>query len=69
MTESGTKSIQGGAFNLGRTAFQATPPTLLVPDADAAHPLVHVLDLGGAAQIDVDANPSQHLPPREIAWY
>jgi hypothetical protein len=62
-------SIQGGAFNLGRTALLATPPTLFVPDADAAHPLVHVLDLGGAAPVDIDANPSQHLPPREIAWY
>jgi hypothetical protein len=69
VTESGTMSIQGGAFNLGRTAFLATPPTLFVPDADAAHPLVHVLDLGGAAQVDIDANPSQHLPPREVAWY
>jgi hypothetical protein len=69
VTESGTMSIQGGAFNLGRTAFQATPPTLFVPDADAAHPLVHVLDLGGAAAVDIDANPSQHLPPREVAWY
>ena len=69
VTESGTMSIQGGAFNLGRTAFLATPPTLFVPDADAAHPLVHVLDLGGAPAVDIDANPSQHLPPREVAWY
>jgi len=69
MDETSAMSIQGGAFNLGRTALLATPPTLFVPDADAAHPLVHVLDLGGAAPVDIDANPSQHLPPREIAWY
>jgi hypothetical protein len=69
VAETSMKSIEGGAFNLGRAAFQATPPTLFVPDADAAHPLVHVLDLGGAAQVDIDANPSQHLPPREVAWY
>jgi hypothetical protein len=69
VSETSMKSIEGGAFNLGRTAFQATPPTLFVPDADAAHPLVHVLDLGGAAPVDIDANPSQHLPPREVAWY
>ncbi len=69
VSETSMKSIEGGAFNFGRTAFQATPPTLFVPDADSAHPLVHVLDLGGAAQVDIDANPSQHLPPREVAWY
>ncbi len=69
VSETAMKSIEGGAFNLGRVAFQATPSTLFVPDADTAHPLVHVLDLGGAAQIDIDANPSQHLPPREVAWY
>ncbi len=69
VSETSMMSIQGGAFNLGRAAFLATPPTLFVPDADAAHPLVHVLDLGGATPVDVDANPSQHLPPREVAWY
>jgi hypothetical protein len=69
VSETSMKSIEGGAFNLGRAAFLATPPTLFVPDADSAHPLVHVLDLGGAAQVDLDANPSQHLPPREVAWY
>lgn len=69
VSETSKKSIEGGAFDLGRTAFVATPPTLFVPDADAAHPLVHVLDLGGAAPVDIDANPSQHLPPREVAWY
>jgi hypothetical protein len=69
VSETSMKSIEGGAFNLGRAAFLAAPPTLFVPDADMAHPLVHVLDLGGAAQVDIDANPSQHLPPREVAWY
>jgi hypothetical protein len=69
VTETPAMSIQAGAFNLGRTAFQTTPPTLFVPDADATHPLVHALDLGGAAAVDIDANPSQHLPPREVAWY
>ncbi len=67
--ETSMMSIQGGAFNLGRVAFLASPPTLFVPDADMTHPLVHVLDLGGAAAVDIDANPSQHLPPREVAWY
>ncbi len=69
VTETPTMSIQGGAFNLGRAAFQPTPPTLFVPDADMTHPLVHALDLGGAPTVDIDANPSQHLPPREVAWY
>lgn len=69
VSETSMKSIEGGAFNFGRTAFQATPPTLFVPDGDATHPLVHVLDLGGAAQVDIDANPSQHLPARDVAWY
>jgi hypothetical protein len=69
VTETPTMSIQGGAFNLGRAAFQPTPPTLFVPDGDMTHPLVHVLDLGGAATVDIDANPLQHLPPREVAWY
>jgi hypothetical protein len=69
VSETSMKSIEGGPYNLGRAAFQTTPPTLFVPDADMAHPLVHVLDLGGAAQVDIDANPSQHLQPREVAWY
>ena len=69
VTDTPTMSIQGGAFNLGRTAFATTPPSLFVPDADTTNPRVHVLDLGGAATVDIDANPSQHLPPREVAWY
>jgi hypothetical protein len=33
--------------------------------------LVHVLGANGPSMppVDIDANPSQHLPPREIAWY
>ena len=66
------KLLEGGAFNLGRAAVLQTPRTLLVPDADPTQPLVHVFGLSGTVTNpapDIDANPSQHLPPREIAWY
>ena len=66
------KLADGGAFNLGRAAVLDGPTTLLVPDADASQPLLHVFGLAGAVTTpgaDVDATPSQHLPPRAIAWY
>jgi hypothetical protein len=73
-TADGTSSslLEGGAYNLGRAAFlDGSAPTLFLPDADLAHPLVHVLGAAGASTppVDIDANPSQHLPPREVAWY
>ena len=64
--------FSGGAFNLGRAALlEGGTPALFLPDADAAHPLVHVIGAAGASvpPVDIDANPSQHLPPREVAWY
>jgi hypothetical protein len=66
------KLIEGGAFNLGRAAVLTSPTTLLVPDANASQPLLHVFGIAGAVTTpgtDIDANPAQHLPPRTIAWY
>jgi hypothetical protein len=67
-----TKLFEGGAYNLGRAALLASPGTLFVPDADAAKPVLHVFNVSAAGAVaadDLDANPSVHLPPREIAWY
>ncbi len=68
----GSSLLEGGAYDLGRAAlFDGSQPALFLPDADLAHPLVHVLGAAGASTppVDIDANPSQHLPPREVAWY
>jgi hypothetical protein len=68
----GTSLLEGGAFNLGRAALvDGSAPALFLPDADPVHPLVHVLGAAGVSTppVDIDANPSQHLPPREVAWY
>jgi hypothetical protein len=64
--------LQGGAYNLGRAALLASPGTLFVPDADSTRPVLHVFSVSAAGAVaadDLDANPSVHLPPREIAWY
>ena len=66
------KLIEGGAYNLGRAALLPSPGTLFVPDADPTKPVVHVFSVSAAGAVaadDLDANPSVHLPPREIAWY
>ena len=58
-------------FNLGRPA--AGNGRLLVPDADAAMPRIHVYDVsGGGAPTEGTAfvaDSVNGLPPREIAWY
>jgi hypothetical protein len=67
-----SKLIEGGAYNLGRAALLASPGTLFVPDADSTKPMLHVFAVSAAGAVpadDLDANPSVHLPPREIAWY
>ncbi|HET6149944.1 MAG TPA: hypothetical protein VFH68_20560 [Polyangia bacterium] len=67
-----SKQAEGGAYNLGRAALLASPATLFVPDADPAKPVLHVFSVSAADAVpadDLDANPSVHWPPREIAWY
>jgi hypothetical protein len=65
------KVLQGDAFALGRAA--GTPAGwVYLPDGSATKPIVHVFAPAAtpvAAAVDLDSNPSNHLPPREIAWY
>jgi hypothetical protein len=64
--------VEGGAYELGRAALLASPATLFLPDANKAKPVLHLFDVSAAGAVpagDLDANPSVHLPPREIAWY
>ena len=71
-TGAATKVVDGGAFNLGRPAIDASSKTLLLPDGDPTKPLVHVFALSGATAVagkDFEPNPTDHLPPREAAWY
>ena len=65
------KTREAGAYNIGRPALLHSSPTLFLPDGDMSHPLIHIIDATGAATpvVDLDANPSQHLPPRDVAWY
>jgi hypothetical protein len=66
-----TALASGGAYELGRAAL-AFPSTLYLPDADPASPLIHLFDLsatGASPAGDLDANPSVHLPAREVAFY
>jgi hypothetical protein len=66
-----TALTSGGAYELGRAAM-VFPSTLYLPDADPANPLVHLYDVsvtGASPAGDLDANPSVHLPPREVAFY
>jgi len=59
------------AFDMGRPA--AGNGRLLVPDANAATPRIHVFDASGAgAPAETSAfaaDTVNGLPPREIAWY
>jgi hypothetical protein len=67
-----TKILDGGAFNLGRPAADATTKLLYLPDGDATTPRVRIIDLSGAtptAGTPFEPNPAGHLPPREAAWF
>jgi hypothetical protein len=71
-TGAATKVVDGGAFNLGRPAIDAGSKTLLLPDGDSTKPLVRVFDLSGSVAVagtSFEPNPTDHLPPREAAWY
>jgi hypothetical protein len=64
--------LEAGAFDIGRGVISGT--TLLVPDAAAAKPRVHVFDASGGSGAPTetaafDPEPAKGLPPREIAWY
>lgn len=68
----GTKIIDGGAYNLGRAAADATAKLLFLPDGDATTPRVRIFDLSAATPVagtPFEPNPAGHLPPREAAWY
>jgi hypothetical protein len=57
-------------FDMGRPA--GASGRLLVPDANAAMPRIHVYDVSGAAPTEGQAfvsDSANGLPPREIAWY
>jgi len=71
-TATASKLVEGGAYDLGRAALLASPGTLFLPDANKTKPVLHLFDVSAAGAVpsgDLDANPSVHLPPREIAWY
>ena len=70
-TGAGAKVVDGGAYNLGRPAVDATSMTLFLPDGDPMTPHVRVFDVSGAPAEGTafEANPTDHLPPREVAWY
>ena len=70
-TGAGTKVVDGGAFNLGRPAVDGATKTLFLPDGDPVTPRVRVFDVSGAptAGTPFEANPTEHLPPREVSWY
>jgi hypothetical protein len=66
------KLLDGGAYNLGRAAADATTGKVFLPDGDAVQPRVRILDPSGTSNgtnRSVEANPAGHLPPREIGWY
>ena len=65
-----TMSIQGGAFNLGRAALSWRPrPRCSCPTPTRPIRWCTCWISAARAPVDIDANPSQHLPPREVAWY
>lgn len=67
---SATKLMDGGAYNLGRSLVDAGTQKVFLPDGDAVNPRVHIWDVAsGAAGTAFEANPSGHLPPREVARY
>jgi hypothetical protein len=66
------KLKDGGAYNLGRAAVDATGKRVFLPDGDFTMPRVHVFDASASPatlSTSFEANPSGHLPPREVAWY
>jgi hypothetical protein len=66
------KIMDGGAFNIGRTALALTGTKLLVPDGDVVMPRVRLFDVAGGtatAAGDFLANPAGMLPPREVGRY
>jgi hypothetical protein len=71
MVTSAPLTLDAGPFELGRAAVSAT--TLFVPDATPGAPRLHVLDvpaIGAPTERTAFApDPTQGLPPREIAWY
>jgi hypothetical protein len=66
-----TKSFATGTpFDLGIPAGGGGH--LLVPDANASSPQIHVYDITGAAAVEAFsfvADTANGLPPRQIAWY
>jgi len=66
------KILEAAAYDLGRAAGGGTPGALFLPDAKASGPAVHIIDASASPPVEVgqlDANPANHLAPREIAWY
>jgi hypothetical protein len=70
-TGAATKLLDGGAFNLGRPATNVAGSTLFLPDGDPVTPRVRVYDISGDATAGTpfEPNPTEHLPPREVARY
>jgi len=67
-----TKVFDGGAYNLGRFAVDPTAMTLFLPDGDAVSPHIQLFGLSTGAAVTgttFEANPTEHLPPREVANY
>jgi hypothetical protein len=72
ITGTTTKVMEAPAFSLARAVASDMPRTVFVPDGTRTKPLIHVIDAASNPPTKVsqlDANPSTHLPPREIAWY
>ncbi len=60
------------AFVLGSVLIDPGHQQVLVTDAAAAKPRIHIYDYAsGTATLktDVEPEPTHHLPPRELAWY
>ena len=71
-TGTATKVVDGGAFNLGQPAIDTDTKALFLPDGDAVTPRVRIFDISGATAVPgtpFEPNPTDHLPPREAAWY
>lgn len=69
-TEVVTKLMDGGAFELGRSA--GSDSMAMVPLGSMRQPRVHVFGVTAGALTkvsDFDPSPARGLPPREIAWY
>jgi hypothetical protein len=71
-TATPTKVIDGGAYSLGRFAVDPTAMTLFLPDGDPATPHIQLYSVSSGAPVAgtmFEANPAEHLPPREVAIY